>query len=183
MNFAMYFGYDRMCMERGVEATAAFVKAHGFSSVEMLRSADGSCHPLTGTPAGAKAVKKTLSDAGLTVACYSVVANVRKAETKQGLLDHLEIIAELECPFLHHTVLPNLDVTDNSDYPEAVKKAVDTAVAVADRAKELGIVCIYEDQGFYVNGVEGFGGFFRQMKEACSNVGVCMEFGNILFAD
>lgn len=183
MNFSMYFGFDAMCLEKGVEATAAFAKAHGYSSVETLRSAAEGPHPIAGNVKDAKQVKKILDQAGLPVACYSVFADTRKPETKQRLLEHLEIVAELACPFLHHTLLPGLTSTDNSDYAEAVKIAADTAIAVADRAKELGIRCIYEDQGFYVNGVEGFGGFYNTVKQACGNVGVCMDFGNILFAD
>ena len=184
MNYAFYEGFTKLYMEQGIEATASFAKEHHYSSVEMFKDAVGyKTHSAPENPAEVKVVKKVLDAAGLPVACYSVYADARLPETKQRLMEQAEIVAELECPFLHHTLLPYLDVTDNSDYPEAIKIALDVAIAVANRAEELGITCIYEDQGFYVNGVEGFGGFFKIMKETCKNVGVCMDFGNILFAD
>jgi len=183
MNFALYAGFEHMLAEKGVEATIAFAKQYGYSSVEFLRAAYGNTYSEAGSPEAAKALRKTLHGAGLTTACYSVYSNVKRPQTKQGLLDHLEIAAELESPFLHYTLLTAMDSPHPADYSESVKLAVDVSVAVANRAKELGITCIYEDQGFYVNGVEGFGGFYNTLKQTCSNVGICMDVGNILFVD
>ena len=41
---------------------------------------------------------------------------------------------------------------------------MEAAAEVADYAKPLGVKCIYEDQGLFANGVDGFGAFYRQMK-------------------
>ena len=41
---------------------------------------------------------------------------------------------------------------------------------------------LYEEQGRYINGIEHFGKFFGEMKKRCPNVGVCADFGNILYA-
>ena len=60
--------------------------------------------------------------------------------------------------------------------PSDPSKAIDAAVAAAERianhAEKFGITCIYEDQGYYVNGVEGVGVFYREIKKHCKNVGV-----------
>lgn len=183
MNFALYAGFEGILAKKGVDAVIEFAKKHGYSSVEFLRAAPRDSNLIASNPKDAKEFKKVLHSAGLSVACYSVYADVKKPATKQGLLDHLEIVAELESPFLHHTLLPQLVEPDPAGYEESMKLATDVAITVANRAKELGIRCIYEDQGFYVNGVEGFGRFYNTVKQACSNVGVCMDFGNILFAD
>ena len=60
---------------------------------------------------------------------------------------------------------------------------MEAAAEVADYAKPLGVKCIYEDQGLFANGVDGFGAFYKQMKQRCSNVGVCGDMGNSLFVD
>ena len=63
------------------------------------------------------------------------------------------------------------------------KRHIRLPVRIADYAAKFGLTVIYEDQGIYFNGIENFGKFFRAMKSRCANVGVCADFGNILFAD
>lgn len=60
---------------------------------------------------------------------------------------------------------------------------MDAAEQVARYAEPLGITCLFEDQGIYLNGLAGFGKFFYELKRRCSNVGVCGDVGNILFVD
>ncbi|MBQ4641170.1 MAG: sugar phosphate isomerase/epimerase [Oscillospiraceae bacterium] len=135
------------------------------------------------TPAEAAQCKKVLEDYGLFTACHSVLANVRRCpDSKENLIKQVEIAAELGSPLFHHTLIPEYNV-DISGYNEEIARAVEVAVAVANRAAELGITCIYEEQGAFVNGVEGFDGFYKLMKSACKNVGVCGDFGNILFVN
>ena len=66
---------------------------------------------------------------------------------------------------------------------EVFDKVLNSAARIARRCQELGITCLYEEQGLYFNGVQNFGRFFRAIKQIQSNVGVCGDFGNILFAD
>ena len=66
---------------------------------------------------------------------------------------------------------------------KALDLIVPAAVRVAKHAHSLGVRCIYEDQGDYFNGVEGFGAFFRAVKAQCPYVGVCGDVGNTLFVD
>lgn len=186
MNYAMFSRFTQYANENGIEQAAKFVSSLGFSSVELYMSASQP-NPISFAydAASAKYAKKVLNDAGLQVACFSVGANVKSfPQAKDVLLRQLEIGAELGSPFLHHTVLTTLFNPDGvQDYAESIEKALEVAIPVANRAAELGMRCIYEDQGIYVNGVEGFGGFYREMKRNCKNVGVCADFGNSLFVN
>jgi sugar phosphate isomerase/epimerase len=53
---------------------------------------------------------------------------------------------------------------------------------VANYCEQLGLICLYEPQGMYVNG-EGLAVFYREMKQRCQNVGICGDVGNSLFVD
>lgn len=66
---------------------------------------------------------------------------------------------------------------------ERIHSIVEAAGRIADFADQAGIICIYEDQGNYVNGVTGFGRFWEQMKQRSRNVGICGDLGNILFVN
>lgn len=185
MRFAMYSRFNSMANRIGLEATADFAAEMGFAAVEVLEST-GENHPvLIPDVETAKKAKAVLAERGLTVACYSVGSNLyHSPEAVESLMKQAEIAAALDCPFLHHTLLPILRMTEGMpSFEEGIAVAVEAAGRVADFAKPLGIRCIYEDQGLYANGVEGFGVFYRQMKQNCSNIGVCGDIGNSLFVD
>lgn len=168
----------------GINAIADFAVSQGFSSVEFFQSVTVSrANTAPQTPAEARVVKKALDGAGLPSACYSILANVRRhPDSKENLIKQVEIAAELGTPLFHHTLITEYNV-DISQYEGEIERAAEVAIAVANRAAELGITCIYEEQGAFVNGVEGFGGFYKLVRSACKNVGVCADFGNILFVN
>lgn len=186
MNYAMYAGFVGYANENGIEKAAQYAKSLGFSSVEFLADASnpGLIEFAYDIPS-AKHTKEVLDAAGLTVACHSVFAHVKKhPNVKEGLIKQAEIAAELGCPFLHHTLLTELFSAEPvTDYQESIDMALEVAIPVANRAAELGVTCIFEDQGVYVNGIEGFGGFYNELKRNCKNVGVCADFGNSLFVN
>ena len=183
MELAMYSGFNSELEKNGIEKTAEKAKALGFSSVEHLTMyPENSYMP---TISEASRIRKTLDAYGLPMACYSVCIDLYSAENGvEFLKGEADRAAELGSPFLHHTlIMSRHDAQNAPSYSEAIKVLLEKAVQVAEYAETLGIRCIYEDQGFYVNGVNGFGGFFNEMKKACKGVGVCGDFGNILFAD
>ena len=193
MKFAMYMGFSEYVMENGFENAAAYAKRHGFSAVEMLALKKNTPVPDVETAKRARAI---LDEHGLKVACHSAGANLWDNNSKhpsgfkiseadeQFLMEQVEIAATLGSPYLHHTLLPWLTLpADAPGYEEAIETVVEAAVRVADYAASFGITCIYEDQGRYVNGVEGFYGFFSKMKKRCKNVGICGDLGNILFVN
>lgn len=185
MNFTMYSGFSERLRRDGIERTACFAKETGFSAVELLEYLiDGKALVIPNLKSASK-VRTELEAYGLKMSCYSAVANVWNAQTTEDDFKRaLEIAAELEAPYFHHTLLPWL--RPSADAPaleDGIKQAIESAVFVADYAKKLGITCIYEDQGKYINGVSGFGAFYWTLKKECSNVGVCLDVGNILFVD
>ena len=185
MNFTMYTGFSQMLHEKGGEKTAEYAAGMGFSSVEMFADARYvEDNPIPDT-AKAKIVRDVLAQRGLSVACYSVFANVwEQKEHIDAMLRMVDIASELGAPFFHHTMLPWTTLrTVAPEYHEAIKVAVEAAACVADYADRLGITCIYEDQGCYINGVEGFRGFWSEMKKRCKNVGICGDLGNIMFVN
>lgn len=185
MRFTFYTYFNSMAAREGLEKTADYAAEHGFSAVELLESAGAASPALIKDTAMAKEAKKILAVRGLDVACWSVGTTVYKnAEAVASLKRQAEVASELECPFLHHTLLLWLAPFEGMPtFDEAIAGAVEAASEVADYARPLGVKCIYEDQGMYANGVEGFGKFYSQMKKRCSNVGVCGDMGNSLFVD
>lgn len=185
MQFTMYADFsDRIALDGIEKASQCAVKA-GFSSVEFLEYLIDDKPFVVPDLTSASRVKKELERQGLGIACYSAVANIWNDKTTYHAFKHaLEIAAELGSPYFHHTLLPWLNPpADAPTLETGIKKAVEVAARVADYAKTLGIICIYEDQGRYINGVSGFGAFYWELKKLCSNVGVCGDFGNILFVN
>ena len=184
MKFALYSRFQTMIAEVGVEETARFAIAHGLRGVEFYCDAvcDVSAIP---TVEAAKETRRVLDAYGLPMVCVSTAYDaVLRPDAVGTMQKYLEIAAALGSPFMHHTLLISPDKNDTpDDILRKVDIAADKAVAIAHAAKELGLTCIYEDQGRYVNGVARFGRFFNNVKSRAENVGVCADLGNILYAD
>lgn len=185
MQFTMYAGFSGRIAGNGIEKAAQCAAETGFAAVEFLEYLIDDKPLIVPDIASAGKIKKELDRQGLGVACYSAVANIwNNKTTDQSFKQALEIAAELTAPYFHHTLLPWLTPpADAPAYEEGIKLAIERAACVADYAKDLGIICIYEDQGQYVNGVSGFGAFYWELKKICSNIGVCLDLGNILFVN
>ncbi|MBR5871488.1 MAG: sugar phosphate isomerase/epimerase [Clostridia bacterium] len=185
MNYTFYTEFIEMLGRDGAQKTAEYAKKMGFSSVEVLETV-GEGHPRV-IPDGNTAadVKRVFDEYGITVACYSVGCDVyRRPEAEDVLVRHAEIAAALGCPYLHHTLKTGLRMEpDAPAADEVLAHVAAAAIRVADRAKPLGVTCLYEDQGMYANGIENFGRFYREVHRVCDNTGVCGDFGNILFVD
>ncbi len=181
MEFTMYDQFTELVLSRGVEAAAAYARGHGFSSVEFL----GTLTPPVQSVAEARRVRSVLEHHGLPVACYSVGTSLyRSPQEEERLLKHAEWAAELGSPFLHHTLLSSLvPLSEQPDFASVLADVLPRAVRVARYAAQLGLTCLYEEQGLYFNGVHNFGAFYGAVRKEASNVGVCGDLGNILFAD
>lgn len=182
MEFTMYTGFYPMVKTVGIEKTAEYAKRNGFTSVEVLCNAVVEAGEAIPDVDSARKARDVLERYGLSVACYSVGANAWNGEEAiQGLKKRVEIASALGSPYLHHTLIPMLE--EAPDYQKALKAAVYVAGSVADYARNFGVTCIYEEQGYCINGLEGFGNFYQEMKKRCKNIGVCGDFGNILYAN
>ena len=181
MKHTFYFGFMQELLAKGAAEAARTAKAFGFDSVEVLEGA-GKGYPRIAL-AEAPAMREAMAAEGVSVACYSVGATLYGSDAvEECLMRHIEVAAALGSPLLHHTLIFSTREAGPS-FEEALADLVERAVRIAEYAARFGLTVIYEDQGFYFNGIENFGKFYRAVKSRCANVGVCADFGNILYAD
>lgn len=64
------------------------------------------------------------------------------------------------------------------EFEPLLEKAVKAAREVFDYAADMGVKCIYENQGFIFNGAERFGAFIDCLDRPA---GVVLDIGNIAF--
>ncbi len=189
MNFSMYSKFYNILLQEGIEAAADAASEIGFSSVEFFDFVHPSRVDCIASVADAKRMRGVLESRGLTTACYSVAVGLYEegmtldtvTSGEKKLMQYAEYAAALGCPYLHHTL--TIDVERFLTEETALKYIVPAAIRVAKYAQSLGVTCIYEDQGPFFNGVEGFGKFFYAVKAECPWVGVCGDVGNTLFVD
>ncbi len=181
MRFTMYDGFTELTRSRGIEQAAVYAVEHGFSAVEFL----GTLTPPVANVAEAREARRVLEAYGLSVSCYSVGTTLFEAPAEEErLLHHAELAAALGSPYLHHTLYCSLTRSpDAPDYEAVFADVTPRALRIVRYAEALGLTCLYEEQGFYFNGIHRFGRFFRGMQAQARNVGVCADLGNILFAD
>lgn len=185
MKFTMYHNFSDYVRDKGIEEASEIALRLGFSSVEMLASLEPGFENPVSSIEEAKQIRTVLDKYHLPMSCYSVYVDLwRSPEKEKALMKQVEIAAALGSPYFHHTLLPcDKNNAGFSSYEEAVDEIVEVAARIADYADTFGITCIYEDQGYYVNGVEGFGKFWNRIKKRCENVGICGDLGNILFVN
>lgn len=181
MYYAIYDPFTELVRTRGVEEAALYARKHGFRAVEFL----GTFHPPVPDVEAAREARRILEAHGLTVACYSVGSMLyRKPAAEEELKYHAEIAAALGSPFLHHTLVPWLQpLPEDPPFDAVLEDILPRAARVAAYAEGIGLRCLYEEQGYYVNGMEPFGRYLSEIKRLCPHVGVCGDLGNILFAD
>ncbi len=186
MEFAFYAGFTDMCRRIGIEKTVEYAAHCGFSAVEPLEGTGGQIYTVRDLKE-AHTLRKILADSGMRMACYSVGTNIYKNPAAvDDLRRQVEFAAEMGSPFFHHTIACSLNATTplhGAGFDDMLPELVDGVCRVAEKARSYGICCIYEDQGFTVNGVENFGKFFTTVHRECPNTGVCGDLGNISFVD
>lgn len=184
MTFTSYFGFMSDLSAHGAEAAAAHAAALGYSSVELLNSYTSPVplprlHPAEG-------LRSSLEAQGLTVACYSLYAHML-AKDEEALYsefaEHVAYAAALGTPYMHYTLHPGPRTAESPSFDETLAAVLVRAATIADMARERGIICLFEPQGRYFNGVEGLGAFYRAIGARCPNVGICGDMGNSLFVD
>ena len=185
MHYTMYSRFSELLKEVGPEAAADRAKEMGFESVEMFSTTSPGEPSIIPDVETAREVRRIFEDRGLHFACYSVYAFLyENEEAQKNMLLHADLAAALGSPYLHYTILPWLVLDeDKPTIEDGIAFAVDVAEKIARYCEPLGVTCIFEDQGMYLNGIENFGKFFYELKSRCSNVGVCGDVGNILFVD
>lgn len=127
----------------------------------------------------AKKLREYADSKNVVIPCFSVFARfAAEKETTQKLKGYADVAKILGSPFLHHTIVGEFADYEKvlSNKEELFKNGVLAVREIYDYAQSIGVQCIYEEQGFIFNGIEGFG---RLIKEVDRNVGVVADFGNI----
>ncbi len=186
MKFGFYSGCREMILSRDYEGMIAFMKKEGYSYYEPLE--DVYDEPLFRSLDEARAFRALMEEHGLKCACLSVFVNVYPDTewAREKLFAAADTAAALGSPFIHHTNYVHLAMAEGMPTYDGLISAVKPVVVDVIRyAKSLGVGAIYEPQGMYFNGIDGFFTLFESLKDedGCENIGICFDFGNTIFAD
>lgn len=181
MNFTNYTQFYRDRDGQGIEYAARHTRELGFDGVEYFTR---SFSDLWRTAAEERRV---LDEYGLPVSCYSVSVQLfcdDPRTVEEQMARQLEAAATLGSPYVHHTLFPPYSMKGvSASYDEVFAGVIDSAERIAKRCEALGMVCLYEPQGVYFNGIDGLGRIFGELKERGCRVGICGDFGNSFFVD
>ena len=193
LKLSMYPFFADILKREGPREAVRFARDCGFSGVEILEGVRPGFMPLFKNEEQIAELKRLLDENGLTCTCYSVSINILSDELGPDRnlngVEALKLCADraeaLGSPFLHHTLTigynPPADSTDT--VTEILPTLLDRAGEVATYCDELGLTTLYEPQGYYVNGLDGFPRFYGEMKRRGYKVGICGDTGNCLYAD
>ena len=139
---------------------------------------------ITPSPEAAKRLADYAGEKGVGICCFSMLGDLTAADVRseiKRLKEYADVAAALGSRYLHHTLAPGLtfDVRTSS-FRTMIRRVAEAAREVFDYAGERGVRCLYEDQGFIVNGVERFDDFLDALDR---DAGVVADLGNILFVD
>ena len=169
------FGASDMNWEQAID----YVAALGAKGIEPYPMAE----LMTPSLAEARRISDYAREKGLELPCFSITARMTGEEAKsevEKLCRYADVCAQMHIPYLHHTLIPALAPAGvPHDIDAAIDEAAGNARIVFDYAKSVGVSCIYEDQGFCVNGIRRFEYFLHALNRSA---GVVADLGNILFA-
>ncbi len=155
--------------------------ARGISAVETLNMFELTTPDLD----AAKALRRYADEKGVRFSCVSLGINLVEEDSWNWIAivrQYAEVAAILGSPFLHHTI-----ALEFSDYEKVrcnwdtyYQRGLRAVRLIADYAQNFGLKCLYEDQGYLFNGVEGMSRFLQDVDR---DIGLVADFGNIQFVD
>ena len=188
---SMYAFYTDILRRESAAEAARFARGCGFRAAEILEGARPGATFLFADADAAQRTRAEMDAHGVRCVCYSVSINILSdvlgpAQNLSGVevlrksADYAKILGS---PFLHHTLTigyepPRGEVQTLADLLPAL---LERAGQVAAYANSIGLTVLYEPQGFYVNGLDGFSVFYEAMKARGYRVGVCGDTGNSLY--
>lgn len=132
-------------------------------------------------------LKDLLASNNLGLSCYSVAINLLGDDIDDVMKRtrrHIVNAARLGSPYFHHTLVPSLKFSNlELSFDSVFERVIDNAEKIASLCNENGLVCLYEPQGAYFNGVSCLRTLLEEIRNRGYNVGVCGDMGNSLFAD
>ena len=188
---SMYAFFTDILRRESAAEAARFARGCGFRAAEILEGVRPGATFLFADADAAQRTRAEMDAHGVRCACYSVSINILSdvlgpAQNLSGVevlrksADYAKILGS---PFLHHTLTigyepPRGEVQTLADLLPAL---LERAGQVAAYANSIGLTVLYEPQGFYVNGLDGFSVFYEAMKARGYRVGVCGDTGNSLY--
>lgn len=168
----------------GAEKTIGILdraKADGFDAVEPYPTPD-IFNDIDGID-NAKKVREKIEKLDMKCSCFSYGINMFSdpKEALKNLKKAVDVAHVLGAPYLHHTMELALDYKGLPVYQTVEKTFADVSRATAEYAGEIGMTCIYENQGFLINTVDRLGSLLNRIN--MPNTGVCLDVGNALFYD
>lgn len=157
-----------------------YVKSIGVDTFEPYASGEFE----TPSVENARKLADYAGEQGVGLVCFSIMADFKRKNIQDEvdkLKKYADIVAAMGGKYLHHTLAPGFELS-NTDLPtrEIIARAVKGVREVVDYAEQIGVECVYEDQGYYINGVHRFDDFLGEVNR---KVGVVADLGNILFVD
>ncbi len=164
-----------------LEQALLCAKEDGFAGVEPANISNFSV-PDTKE---AERFAKCCSQIGLEIPCFSMHVNLLDEDYKKQvdlLCRYIDVACAMGTKVFHHTIASELEQIKSMPLYEEIKSQIIEATSEALRyAARYGITCVYENQGFLVNGEKNYNDFFVSLTE--KNKGVVLDTGNILFVD
>ena len=159
-----------------------FAKEAGFGAVEPTNIGELAV-PDTEK---AKRFADRCSRLGLEIPCFSMPVRLETADYIQQterIFAFIDMALVMGAKFFHHTIAPTLEHTAHEMplYEQIKPQLIEAAGRIQRHAAKYGITCVYEDQGYVVNGIQNYGDFFLSLPEP--NKGVVSDLGNILFVN
>ena len=186
MKFSSYNMFLKDLYKDGLEYAASHAAKLGFSGVELLDFC-----PLRSKPTyslySIDEYKAAFEKYSLELACYSSAA-LLYTDDEQAVLEEIyrqaEFASALGSKYFHHTFTIGLSSKpDTLAFSAVLERVAPMAEKVASKCRELGMTAIYEPQGAYFNGKNGFMALFNEMKGRGAEIGVCGDVGNTMFFD
>lgn len=157
-----------------------FAREAGFQGVEFTNAAELSVPDVS----AALRLRSCAEDQGMQPVCLSMGIRLECADWReqvQTLKRYVDVTQALGAGMFHHTFVPTLGMLPGEmpAYAAVRDQLLEAAADVQEYAARSGIVCVYEDQGFVINGVHDYEDFYNRLS--LPNKGVVSDLGNIYF--
>ena len=158
----------------------AFAKECGFTGVEATNMVE------LATPDVQKAafLRRHAESLGLEIVCMSMGIRLECENWHDQvnlLKEYVDVTHALGAKMFHHTFVPTLGMAKDEMpvYADIAPQLIQAATEVQAYAAQFGISCVYEDQGFVINGTHDYEDFYSRLT--LPNKGVVSDLGNIYF--
>jgi len=153
---------------------------YGFQAVEPYPVNELSSINLT----VAKEFGEYCSKKGIDIPCFSMLGSLEGKDYKEEverLKSFVDVAYAMGAKMFHHTLVPSLRHTAEHMpiYKQILPQLISACEEICDYAAKYDITCVYEDQGFVINGVRAYEEFYLSLDRP--NKGIISDLGNILF--